>query len=108
MKGALGLFFRLICPPCGGAHLCDLLAFLGAQFGGARDGALFTAKLSERDGGGIFPSVIASRSFVDDFAAGDIDHELRQLGGIAGALEQVFWHDRIMHGSPSRFQPRSN
>jgi hypothetical protein len=30
------------------------------------------------------------------------------LGGIAGALEQVFWHDRIMHGSPSRFQPRSN
>jgi hypothetical protein len=39
-----------------------------------------------------------------DFAAGDIDHQLSELGWVAGALESVLWHDATMRQNSSGFQ----
>lgn len=40
-----------------------------------------------------------------DLAAGDIDDQLGELGGIAGTLEALVWHGASMRGMASDFQP---
>jgi hypothetical protein len=39
-----------------------------------------------------------------DLAVGDIDHELRDLGGVARTLEALIWHDVSMRDMPSDSQ----
>jgi len=42
------------------------------------------------------------------FTAGNIDHQLGELSGIAGTFSALSWHGANMPGAPSRFQPCLN
>jgi hypothetical protein len=89
--------------------LCGLPGYLGSPFWGKAGRACFTtlktATPAKRNGGRVFVRVVNWLwRFILDFAAGNVDHELSELGGIAWTFEAFVWHHANIRHRPSVFQ----
>src|SRR5437899_916510 len=65
--------------------------------------ALEAAAPAKRDGSGVLAIERWWRFTILDLTAGDVDHQLGELGGVAWAFESLVRHDANMRRVASRF-----
>lgn len=95
---------ELLLPPGGGTLLDDVRTFLRSKLGRSRLSTLQAAPTAKGNGGGI---LAVRRGYLRypilDLAAGDVDHQLGELGGVAWTFEALVWHGCNMRRSSSSF-----